>query len=131
MIVTARPGERDFVPLGDEIRLGPLPADVIRTIAIEATAATPLRPDELEAVVAKADGSPLFLSEILKVLRETGSLDDLPESIEAIVYGGRSTHSDHFLERSCGTRRCWDAVSDVLCSTSFSTPRMFPSMPQR
>ena len=85
VIVTARPGERGFQPLGDEIRLGSLGDGVIRTIAIEATAAAPLRPDQLDSVVARADGSPLFLSEILKVLREGGEIDDLPDSIEAIV----------------------------------------------
>ena len=85
VIVTARPGERGFEPLGDEIRLGPLADEVIRTIAIEATAAAPLRPDQLDAVVARADGSPLFLSEILKVIREGGNISDLPDSIEAIV----------------------------------------------
>lgn len=85
VIVTARPVEQDFEPLGDEVALAPLTDEDIRAIAVETTAGAPLRPHELEAIVARADGSPLFLSEILKMVRETGSADQLPESLDAVV----------------------------------------------
>ena len=85
VIFTARREDSDFQPLGDEIALRPLDDDDVRSIAIEVTAAAPLRPHELDAVVSRASGNPLFLSEILSVIRETGSAEDLPESLDAVV----------------------------------------------
>lgn len=84
VLVTARrqPG---FTPLGDEVVLSRLDDDAIRAIVIDATQATPLRPHELDAIVKKAGGNPLFLNEILRVVAETGSATDLPESLDAVV----------------------------------------------
>lgn len=85
VILTARPTESGFEPLGDGIKLEPLPDEDIRSITIEATAAAPLRPHELDLIVERASGNPLFLSEILKVVRESGSADELPDSLDAVV----------------------------------------------
>ncbi|HKZ19102.1 MAG TPA: adenylate/guanylate cyclase domain-containing protein [Acidimicrobiia bacterium] len=85
VIVTAVTGKGDFEPIGQEIVLKPLTPDAIRQIAIEATAAAPLRPHELDNVVARADGNPLFLAEILRVIRDTGSADRLPDSLDEVV----------------------------------------------
>lgn len=85
VILTARRERSDFEPLGNEIRLRPLDEDSMRQIVIEATAAAPLRPDQLDAVINRAGGNPLFLSEILGVIRATGSADELPESLDAVV----------------------------------------------
>lgn len=85
VILTARRERSDFEPLGDEIPLRPLDEEAVRAIVIEATAAAPLRPHELEAVVARAGGNPLFLSEIIGMIRDTGSANNLPESLDAVV----------------------------------------------
>jgi tetratricopeptide (TPR) repeat protein len=85
VIVTAVTGKGGFEPLGQEIVLKPLTPDAIRQIAIEATAAAPLRPHELDSVVARADGNPLFLAEILRVIRDTGSADRLPDTLDEVV----------------------------------------------
>ena len=85
VIVTARVSDTDFTPVGDEVRLVPLDDDTIRAIAIEATAAAPLLPHSLERVVTRAGGSPLFLAEILNVISSTGSADELPDSLDAVV----------------------------------------------
>jgi class 3 adenylate cyclase/tetratricopeptide (TPR) repeat protein len=84
IFLTARP-EADFQPLGEEIVLAPLTDEAIRDIAIEATSATPLRPHEVDALVARADGNPLFLGEILRLISDTGSAAELPESLDAVV----------------------------------------------
>lgn len=85
VILTARRERSDFEPLGDEVPLRPLDEESTRRIVIEATAAAPLRPHELDAIVAQAGGNPLFLSEILGMVRATGSADELPESLDAVV----------------------------------------------
>ncbi len=85
VIFTARLEGADFEPLGREIRLEPLSDAAVRSVSIQATAAAPLRPHELDRVVDRAGGNPLFLAEILRTIRETGSAESLPESIDAVV----------------------------------------------
>jgi tetratricopeptide (TPR) repeat protein len=85
VIVTARTETGRFGAVGTSLRLRPLPDETVRQIVIEVTAAAPLRPHELDAVVARSGGNPLFVSEILGVVRETGSVDQLPETLDAVV----------------------------------------------
>ena len=82
VVVTARALE-DTV--GEVIELGPLSEDESRQAVIAATEAAPLRPSELDLVVTRAGGNPLFLGEIVRVVRETGGVEDLPESLDAVV----------------------------------------------
>jgi class 3 adenylate cyclase/tetratricopeptide (TPR) repeat protein len=86
VVLTTRPGGDHLTdPLGSEIPLGPLADEAARSIAIAVTEAAPLRPHELETVVSRAAGNPLFLEEILRLVRTTGSVDDLPDSLDAVV----------------------------------------------
>ncbi|HEX6219556.1 MAG TPA: adenylate/guanylate cyclase domain-containing protein, partial [Acidimicrobiia bacterium] len=85
-IVTIRESEEiDHEKFGDEIGLAPLDDETIRQIANEVTAGAPLRPHELNNIVTRVGGNPLFLSEILSVIRETGNADDIPDSLDAVV----------------------------------------------
>ena len=67
-VVVVRRGERDgFVPAsGTHIVLDPLPPEVVEQLVHAATEATPLRPHEVAAVVAKAGGNPLFVEEVTR-----------------------------------------------------------------
>ncbi|HXV71881.1 MAG TPA: adenylate/guanylate cyclase domain-containing protein, partial [Acidimicrobiia bacterium] len=85
VMITSRSNDSGFEPMGNEIRLGPLSDEAARSIAIDMTTSTPLRPDELDTIVRKADGNPLFLGEILRVVSKTGSAAELPESLDAVV----------------------------------------------
>jgi tetratricopeptide (TPR) repeat protein len=85
VIVTARSDDHHFAPMGDTIALQPLSDHAIRKIVIEATRAAPLRPHELEAVISRVGGNPLFLTETLRVIRETGYVDTIPETLDAVV----------------------------------------------
>ena len=85
VIATLRDDESTAIPLGDEIRLRRLADEAVEAIAIDATAAAPLRPHELEAVVKRAEGNPLFLSEILKMMSQVGTSAELPESLDAVI----------------------------------------------
>lgn len=77
--------ESDADVFGDGIALAPLDDESIRQIAIEVTAAAPLRPHELDSIVERAGGNPLFLSEILSVVRESGTAENIPDSLDAVV----------------------------------------------
>jgi hypothetical protein len=81
--------------LGQVTVLGPLGDDDSRAIAVEATRAAPLRTHELEAVVAKAGGNPLFLEEILRLVRHSGGVDELPESLDAVMAAEIDTLRPH------------------------------------
>ena len=70
---------------GARVELGPLPADVIEQLVIAATEATPLRPQEIAAIVDRAEGNPLYVEEVTRVARGAGSLDVLPESVGAAL----------------------------------------------
>lgn len=85
VITTARRESEQIEVLGDEVRLRELDDASIRAIAIEVTSGAPLRPHELDEVVFKAGGNPLFLGEMLRVIRETGRADELPDSLDAVV----------------------------------------------
>lgn len=83
LVMTSRPPFEDEVDI--QLELNSLDSEAARDIAVSATAATPLRHHELEAIVARAGGNPLFLEEILRLIRETGNPESLPESLDAVV----------------------------------------------
>ncbi len=86
-VIAVRRGEEGgFAPArGTRITLDPLPTDVMERLVIAATEATPLRPHEIAAVVDRAQGNPLFVEEVTRVAIDTGSLDTLPESVQAVM----------------------------------------------
>ena len=86
-VVAVRRGqEGGFAPTsGTHVTLDPLPPEVMERLVIAATEATPLRPHEIAAVVDRAHGNPLFVEEVTRVALNTGSLDTLPESVQAAM----------------------------------------------
>ena len=86
-VVVARRSEGEgYDPRTDtRIELGPLPDDVLRQIVIDATGGAPLRPEETDGIVARAQGNPLFVDELVRVFREVGSLEAMPENLHAAL----------------------------------------------
>lgn len=86
LIALRRDDDGGFVPaLGEHIPIGPLPDDVVRVLAISATEAAPLRPREIDLVVTRANGSPLFVGELITAAQELGSFDAVPESLQGTL----------------------------------------------
>ena len=86
VIAIRRSEDGGFDPEGGiRIDLDPLPDTVIERLVIAATEATPLRPQEIAAVVRRAEGNPLFVDEVTRVAVGAGSLDGLPESVGAAL----------------------------------------------
>ena len=86
LVVIRRDDEGGFDPAqGRRMELSPLPAEVVRTLAVAATEAAPLRPHELDQVVIRAGGNPLFLLELIRAAHELGSLDAVPTSLQGTM----------------------------------------------
>lgn len=86
VLVSRRRGDQGFMPaIGTVMDLGGLEPEEAESLIIEATSAAPLRPHEVDAIVARSGGNPLFLHEILQVVRDTGSVEELPESLGSVV----------------------------------------------
>ncbi len=65
--------------------LVPIPHAAAVAMVNAATDDDPLAPHVVDEIARRAAGSPLFLFELLDVVRETGSTESLPESVEAVV----------------------------------------------
>ena len=85
ILTTRRETPDGFDPGQEEIRLGPLSDDEARELVITATEAAPLRPHDVNAIVKRAGGLPLFLGEIVRAVRQAGGVEDLPDSLDAVV----------------------------------------------
>ncbi len=86
VVVLRRDDEGGFRPAeGQRVELAPLEDSVVRDLAITATEATPLRPHEIARIVDQAAGSPQFVEEWAQAAQMVGSIDAVPDSINAVV----------------------------------------------
>jgi class 3 adenylate cyclase/tetratricopeptide (TPR) repeat protein len=85
VVVNRRPVAGGFRPVADAtIELKPLGEEASHQLIDAATAAAPLRPHENDVIVARSEGSPLFLEELVRVARSS-DVDSLPESLDAVA----------------------------------------------
>ena len=85
VLTTRRDTPDGFDPGVEEISLDPLSDEDARRLVIAATEAAPLRPHDIDAIVQRAGGLPLFLEEIVRAVRRAGGVEDLPDSLDAMV----------------------------------------------
>jgi len=86
MLVARRDEDGGFTAAeGQHIELGPMPAEELAELINQGTAAAPLRPHELELVVRRASGNPLFAEEMVRAARQAGSFEAVPDSLEAAI----------------------------------------------
>lgn len=89
IIVSRQPGDQGFVaadsPALTHIELPPLDLVQAKELIQRATVGAPLLSSQVDALAARADGSPLFLLELLQVLRAGAGVDYLPQSIEGLI----------------------------------------------
>lgn len=72
-------------PHGLAISLTPLGDDETRALVAAGTEAAPLRPHDVDAIVGRVAGNPLFIEETLRNLRDHGDIGDLPSSLEGMI----------------------------------------------
>jgi class 3 adenylate cyclase/tetratricopeptide (TPR) repeat protein len=89
IVLTRRPGGDGFVPpempAVSRIELEPLGIEQAKQLIFRATEEAPLPPQQVERLARQAEGRPLFLIELLQTLRRTGSLEEIPQSVEAMI----------------------------------------------
>ena len=89
VLVTRRDTPEGFVADRDEgvieVRPSRLTSAMARTLVRELTDDSPLTPTDVAAVVARADGNPLFLTGLLRSLGDGSHGDSLPETVEAML----------------------------------------------
>ncbi len=85
VLTTRRNVEGGFEPPGAPMILDPLDPATARSIIIDVTEDAPLRPHELEAIVERTGGNPLYIGEVLVAVKTAGSFSDLPDSLDALV----------------------------------------------
>ena len=86
LMVARREVAGGFDPADEEtLRLGPLANADLRQLIVAVTEAAPLRPEETREILRRAGGNPLFAMEILRTVRDAGSLDAVPDSLEAAM----------------------------------------------
>ena len=89
IVLTRRPGDDGFVPPDmpavSRIELEPLGIEQAKQLIFRATEEAPLPPKQVERLARQAEGRPLFLIELLQTLRRTGSLEEIPQSVEGMI----------------------------------------------
>lgn len=86
LLVARREGEEGFTPRdGQTLALEPLSSSASEALVNSATEAAPLRRHEVELVIERAGGVPLFVEEIVKAVRQVGSVEGVPDSLEAAM----------------------------------------------
>jgi class 3 adenylate cyclase/tetratricopeptide (TPR) repeat protein len=70
-----------------ELEVGPLAPEHLVEIIDTATEDDPLPRHEVEEIARRSGGNTLFLFELLDAVRLTGSVESLPDSIEAMIAG--------------------------------------------
>jgi class 3 adenylate cyclase/tetratricopeptide (TPR) repeat protein len=65
--------------------VGALTVDASRAFVVRATEEHPLPPDVVDALASRSGGNPLFLQELVAAAREGAGVDELPETIEALI----------------------------------------------
>jgi class 3 adenylate cyclase len=89
IVLTRRPGDDGFVAPADpqvtQVPLLPLGIEQAKVLIFSATEDSPLPPQLVERLARQAHGRPLFLIELLQTIGRSGSLDEIPQSVEAMI----------------------------------------------
>ena len=79
--------EAPGLPTIIELELGPLARERLIEIIDGATEDDPLPRHEVEEIARRSGGNALFLFELIDAVRETGSVEALPDNIESMIAG--------------------------------------------
>ncbi len=122
VVLTRRPEGRTALaePVGPHlvVELQPLAEEAAARMA-GGGAASPLTPRQVDAIVERAGGNPLFLRELLRSTSEAGDIEELPESLEPLLVAqiDRLTPPDRQVLRAAavlGTRFNPVVLQDLL-----------------
>lgn len=106
------------------LRPQPLTGNAAAELAIAATEDVPLPPHVLEALTERSGGNPLFLNELVAASLAGAALDELPDSVEALM----AAHIDR-LEPSERTALRYAAVLGVAFETELLAEALHGEIP--
>jgi class 3 adenylate cyclase/tetratricopeptide (TPR) repeat protein len=86
-VVAVRRDEPGGIELdkGRTVDVAPLTSEDLRELVHLQTEASPLRPHEVDLIVERAGGNPLFASELISALRAVGDADAVPSSLQGAL----------------------------------------------
>jgi class 3 adenylate cyclase/tetratricopeptide (TPR) repeat protein len=85
VVAVRRPGDGGFAPAdAARIELGPLDDATARDLVDAATSA-PMLPHDVDRIVERAEGNPLYLVELVRTAHDLGGLEHLPSTLDALV----------------------------------------------
>ncbi|HEV8404112.1 MAG TPA: AAA family ATPase [Candidatus Limnocylindrales bacterium] len=86
VLALQRPGARMFgPPRAARIELGSLDSNAVLRLALDAAGGSPLSDADLEAIVERAAGNPLFARELAVVAAQEGTTEALPDRLETLL----------------------------------------------
>ena len=89
IMVTRRESGSGFVPTGDHhviaLRLAPLAPDAAMQLVQDALEEHPLPAHAVASIARRGGGNPMFLEALVRAVGRSGSVADLPESVEALL----------------------------------------------
>jgi class 3 adenylate cyclase/tetratricopeptide (TPR) repeat protein len=128
VLVTRREVATGFVPLPGPhvvtLRPQPLAGDTAAALVMAATESVPLAPHVLEALAERSGGNPFFLTELVSAALAGATLDELPDSVEALT----SAHIDR-LEPSERTILRYAAVLGASFDTALLVEALHDEIP--
>jgi class 3 adenylate cyclase/tetratricopeptide (TPR) repeat protein len=86
--VTRRDVDEGFAAAGpgvEVLRPQPLDEAALAALVDASTEESPLAPHEVAALSQRSGGNPLFLKELLAAARDTGGIEGLPDTVEALI----------------------------------------------
>jgi class 3 adenylate cyclase/tetratricopeptide (TPR) repeat protein len=88
LVVTRRPDGRsllaDIPTHGETLELEALPEDASAEL-VRSLVGMPISPHDVRKLLERAGGNPLFLQELVAELRDEGSVETLPTTVEAVI----------------------------------------------
>jgi len=86
LVTSRREGEGGFsTEVGQTVVLEPLSPSETEHLVIHATESTPFRPHDVDLIVRRSAGNPLYAQEIVRAALRVGSVEAVPDSLEAAI----------------------------------------------
>jgi class 3 adenylate cyclase/tetratricopeptide (TPR) repeat protein len=87
LVVVIRRDDPGGVVIEDatQLTIAPLERDAVHQLAVAITDSAPLRPHEIEQIVERSGGNPLFVGELCRAVRQLGSVEAVPVSLQGAI----------------------------------------------
>jgi class 3 adenylate cyclase/tetratricopeptide (TPR) repeat protein len=74
-----------MIDAASQVTIEPLDRDAVQQLVAAITDGNPLRPHEMEQIVERSGGNPLFVGELCRAVRQLGSVEAVPASLQGAI----------------------------------------------